>query len=279
MAFFDGQDEDLSFGRRKERPTGTLTICARCDATGAYGIATLSGHMAAGAYVGAVRQKTGAAAVQGAFNPYLKFQVLGGLLARKGADLALKEALDEDERSADSQVLVVAEGGVSAAKTGDRVPSWGGHMIGENYAIGGTGLEVEGVVDIMADCFLASARTGRDLADRMIDVLAAGLNALGQTGRERSACLSVSGPGPIPHLDLRVDDDKAPLDRLRTLYTDYMEDDARVDRFLATPEAPEGRIPTQLDEALIYLRRHWLHFRKGKLARNKTEDKRKAANR
>lgn len=271
MSLLDGLDEDLSFGRRPVRPTGTMTICARCEESGEFGVATLSGTLAAGAFLGLVRHQTAAVASQGTANPYLKFWVIGSLLSRNSADLALKEALDRDKKAPDRQVLIVAEGGASAAHTGRRVASWGGHMIGDNYAIGAHGLNVETAVEAMADSFIATGGQGLELSERMLRALETGLEANTNEGKERAAALQVSGPDGMARFDLRIDDAKDPLARLRLLYTDYLADDMKVDRFMATSDRPAGRIPTQLDEALIYLRRHWLHGLK--TIRNRKKEK------
>ena len=50
--------------------------------------------------------------------------------------------------------------------------------------------------------------------------------------------------------------------KLRQLYDDYTADDLKVDAFLPTRETPGGRIPSQTDEALIYLNRHWRQLRR-----------------
>lgn len=255
-------DEDLFFGRRPRKPAGTLSIAAYCPDGKVYGFAALSGLMAAGAYLATVRHDTGVVVAQGQMNPYLKFWIHGRLLSGKSPGDALQASLAEDPDADLRQVLLVAAGGRAAAHTGARTPSWGGHEIGAHHVVGGHGLDNETLVPAVARSLAKTQDTGVSLSARMLIALDEGLRDAGSEEAFRSAALQISGPGPLRALDLRIDDGPEPLSRLRTLYDAYQVEDGELDRFLATPDRPEGKIPTQLDMALIFLRRHWQYWSK-----------------
>lgn len=247
---------------RKSEPGGfgTYSICARCEETGDFGFATLSDTMAAGAYIGLVRHGTVAVASQGAPNPYLKFWLVGALRAGKPLDLAFRETLARDPQAKDRQLVAVDKTGASAGHTGRAAVPWCGHVLGEGFAIAGNHLEVETVVQSMAVVWKKSR--GQALADRLLLTLERGKAAGGDTRGERAAALLVSGPDGCHRFDLRIDDHRDPVMKLRQLYDDYIADDIKVDAFLPSREAPGGRIPSQVDETLIYLARHWRQLKR-----------------
>lgn len=249
---------------RKDEPGGfgTYSICARCEVTGAFGFATLSDTMAAGAYIGLVRHGTAAVASQGAPNPYLKFWLVGALRAGKPLDVALKETLKRDPGAKDRQLVAVDNTGKSAGHTGLYNVPWCGHVLGDGFAIAGNHLEVETVVQSMAAVWKKSGDQNIPLAERLLMTLERGKAAGGDTRGERAAALMVSGPNGYHTLDLRIDDHRDPVMKLRQLYDDYMADDIKVDAFLPTRDAPGGRIPSQTDEALLFVGRHWRQLRR-----------------
>lgn len=249
---------------RKDEPGGfgTYSICARCEVTGAFGFATLSDTMAAGAYIGLVRHGTAAVASQGAPNPYLKFWLVGALRAGKPLDVALKETLKRDPGAKDRQLVAVDNTGKSAGYTGLYNVPWCGHVLGDGFAIAGNHLEVETVVQSMAAVWKKSGGQNIPLAERLLMTLERGKAAGGDTRGERAAALMVSGPDGYHTLDLRIDDHRDPVMKLRQLYDNYMVDDIKVDAFLPTRENPGGRIPSQTDEALLFVGRHWRQLRR-----------------
>lgn len=249
---------------RKDEPGGfgTYSICARCEVTGAFGFATLSDTMAAGAYIGLVRHGTAAVASQGAPNPYLKFWLVGALRAGKPLDVALKETLKRDPGAKDRQLVAVDATGKSAGHTGLYTVPWCGHVLGDGFAIAGNHLEVETVVQSMAAVWKKSGGQNIPLAERLLMTLERGKAAGGDTRGERAAALMVSGPNGYHTLDLRIDDHRDPVMKLRQLFDDYMADDIKVDAFLPTRDAPGGRIPSQADEALLFVGRHWRQLRR-----------------
>lgn len=249
---------------RKDEPGGfgTYSICVRCEVTGDFGFATLSDTMAAGAYIGLVRHGTAAIASQGAPNPYLKFWLVGALRAGKPLDVALKESLKRDPGSKDRQVVAVDKTGKAVGHTGRYAVPWCGHVLGDGFAIAGNHLEVETVVQSMAAVWIKTKDQNLSIAERMLLTLERGKAAGGDTRGERAAALQVSGPDGYNRLDLRIDDHRDPVMKLRQLYDDYAAEDVKIDAFLATRGEPGGRIPTQMDETMLYLGRHWRQLKR-----------------
>lgn len=249
---------------RKDAPGGfgTYSICARCEVTGDFGFATLSDTMAAGAYIGLVRHGTAAIASQGAPNPYLKFWLVGALRAGKPLDVALKESLKRDPGSKDRQIVAVDKTGKAVGHTGRYAVPWCGHVLGDGFAIAGNHLEVETVVQSMAAVWVKTKDQNLPMAERMLLTLERGKAAGGDTRGERAAALQVSGPDGYNKFDLRIDDHRDPVMKLRQLYDDYVAEDVKIDAFLATRGEPGGRIPTQIDATTLYLGRHWRHLKR-----------------
>jgi uncharacterized Ntn-hydrolase superfamily protein len=241
---------------------GTYSICARCEVTGDFGFATLSDTMAAGAYIGLVRHGTAAVASQGAPNPYLKFWLVGALRAGKSLDVALKESLKRDPDAKDRQLIAVDKSGKAVGHTGRYTVPWCGHVLGDGFAIAGNHLEVETVVQSMAAVWIKTKDQDLPIAERLLMTLERGKAAAGDTRGERAAALQVSGPDGYHKFDLRIDDHSDPVMKLRQLYEDYVAEDAKVDAFLPTRASPGGRIPTPMDDALLYIARYWRQLRR-----------------
>ena len=112
---------------------------------------------------------------------------------------ALDRATGADEEADRRQVGVIGMDGTSAQHTGVlRVTgtAWAGHRSGLNYAAQGNTLVGPEVVDAVAMTFEASEGSGRHLADRLIEALAAGQATGGdkRKGRLQSAAVIVADP-------------------------------------------------------------------------------------
>jgi uncharacterized Ntn-hydrolase superfamily protein len=82
-------------------------------------------------------------------------------------------------------------------------------------------------------------RPERPLTERLVGALEAGLAAGGENEPVRSAALLVVHEQSFPYVDLRVDDDAAPIERLAALWRAYApEADDFVQRAIAPGEAP-----------------------------------------
>jgi uncharacterized Ntn-hydrolase superfamily protein len=138
---------------------------------------------------------------------------------RGGASAA--EALDalvaDDPERAVRQVGMVDASGRSAAFTGDGCVAHAGHLTYDDLAVQANMMERPTVWPAMAEAFRS---TGGPLADRLIAALRAAEAEGGDVrGRQSAALLVVpaSGPSWAIRYDIRVEDDRAPLDELDRL--------------------------------------------------------------
>ncbi len=176
----------------------TFSIAAVDPETGETGVAVTTRVPCVGNGVPWVRAGVGAVATQAftrvAYGPELLDLLAAGLSARQ----ALDSAVAADERPARRQVGVIGLTGGSAQHTGDSTSPWAGHRAGPSYATQGNLLAGPQVLDSVAASFERSAGTGRHLADRLVEALAAGQAAGGDArkGRLQSAAVIVADPRP-----------------------------------------------------------------------------------
>ncbi|MCB0083238.1 MAG: DUF1028 domain-containing protein, partial [Caldilineaceae bacterium] len=120
------------------------------------------------------------------------------------------------------QVGMVDSQGRAAAFTGSGCYAWAGHIVGDGFCCQGNIL-VPGTVEAMAACFTEVRGGPGELADWLVEALAAGQAAGGDSrGRQSASVLVVRENGGYGgnndrYLDLRVDDDPQPIERLRAL--------------------------------------------------------------
>lgn len=176
----------------------TFSIAAVDPETGETGVAVTTRVPCVGNGVPWVSAGVGAVATQAftrvEYGPELLDLLAAGLTARE----ALDRTVAADDRSARRQVGVIGLTGGSAQHTGDSTSPWAGHRAGPSYATQGNLLAGPQVLDSVAAHFEASARTGRHLADRLVEALAAGQAAGGDArkGRLQSAAVIVADPRP-----------------------------------------------------------------------------------
>ncbi|HEV2130593.1 MAG TPA: DUF1028 domain-containing protein, partial [Longimicrobiaceae bacterium] len=152
----------------------TFSIAAVDPATGESGVAVTTRVPCVGNAVPWVRAGVGAVATQ-AFTRVEYGPELLDLLARGVAPQeALGRTVASDTGAAQRQVGVIAMDGRSAQHTGERANAWAGHRAGENYVTQGNLLVGPGVLEAVGASFEGSAASGRHLADRLIEALAAG---------------------------------------------------------------------------------------------------------
>lgn len=176
----------------------TFSIAAVDPATGESGVAVTTRVPCVGNAVPHVRAGVGAVATQ-AFTRVEYGPELLDLLARGVApEAALRQAVAADTGAAQRQVGVIALDGRSAQHTGARANPWAGHRAGKSYATQGNLLVGPQVLEAVARSFEATEGSGRHLADRLIEALAAGQAAGGDArkGRAQSAAVVVADPRP-----------------------------------------------------------------------------------
>jgi uncharacterized Ntn-hydrolase superfamily protein len=176
----------------------TFSIAAVDPATGESGVAVTTRVPCVGNAVPHVRAGVGALATQATTRVEYGPEVLD-LMARGSApDAALRQRVEADSLRARRQVGVVALDGRTAQHTGGEANAWAGHRSGRNYATQGNLLVGPAVLEAVAASFEATEGSGRHLADRLIEALAAGQAAGGDArkGRLQSAAVIVADPRP-----------------------------------------------------------------------------------
>jgi uncharacterized Ntn-hydrolase superfamily protein len=198
----------------------TFSIAGYDPGAQEWGIAVQSKFLAVGAVVPWAQAGVGAVATQSYANTSFGPDGLALMAQGYSAEEALGQIVTRDEDSARRQVGLVDAQGRAATFTGDECHAWAGGLTGTHYAAQGNILVSGATVEAMAKAF-EEARG--ELADRLVAALAAGQAAGGdRRGQQSAAVLVVRPQGGYGgyndrYLDLRVDDDPAPIERLRAL--------------------------------------------------------------
>lgn len=202
------------------RPVNTYSIVARDAASGQIGVAVQSHWFSVGSLVVWAEPGVGAVATQSFVEP--SYGPLGLQLMRSGKDAgqALTALLAADEHADVRQVGMVDADGVVANHTGAMSIAEHCDIAGESYTVQANLMWRPTVCTAMAAAFEAS---GGDLAERLLAALDAAEAEGGDIrGKQSAAMLIVSGDRSLPPwagriVDLRVEDQAAPLPELRRL--------------------------------------------------------------
>jgi uncharacterized Ntn-hydrolase superfamily protein len=198
----------------------TFSLVAFDPANGDLGIAVASKFLAVGSVVPWAQAGVGAIATQSWANTRyapLALEMLKQGLSPEQVGAALTTS---DDHAAQRQFGIVDAHGRGFTFTGAQCYSWAGGIVGNNFAAQGNILAGHGVVDALAATF-ENARG--DLAQRLLEALAAGQRAGGdKRGQESAALLVVRAHGGYGgfndrYIDLRVDDHATPVDELKRL--------------------------------------------------------------
>ncbi len=200
----------------------TFSIVAFDHATGDLGIAVASKFLAVGAVVPWARAGVGAVATQSYANT--SYGPRGLEFLKSGFDPAQTiERLKVDDVASDvpmRQVGIVDATGRAATYSGPNCHAWAGGRAGNGFAAQGNILVGAATVDAMVESF---ERSSHELAERLLEALAAGQAAGGdRRGRQSAALLVVRERGGYGgwndrYIDIRVDDHRQPIDELRRL--------------------------------------------------------------
>ncbi len=198
----------------------TYSIVARDPVTGDLGVAVQSKFLAVGAVVPWARAGVGAVATQAFANVAYGPDGLALLGDGSSAEEALRRLVSADDQREHRQVGIVDARGGAATHTGPQCFAWAGGRTGEGFAAQGNILAGAGVVDGLADTFLAG---GRPFPELLVACLAAADSAGGdRRGRESAALLVVRAGGGYGgwndrYIDLRVDHHDDPIGELARL--------------------------------------------------------------
>jgi len=198
----------------------TFSIVALDPATGDLGVAVHSKFLAVGAVVPWARAGVGAVATQSFANVGYGPDGLALLADGLSANATLERLVASDPLRDQRQAGIVDAHGAAATYTGQQCFAWAGGRTGDGYAAQGNILAGAGVVDGLADTFLAG---GRPFPELLVACLAAADAAGGdRRGRESAALIVVRagggyGGGNDRWMDLRVDHHADPIDELARL--------------------------------------------------------------
>ena len=194
----------------------TISIAARCERTGAFGVAISSSSPAVGSRCPNVRAGVGAVSSQNVTDPSLGPALLNELQSGLGAHEALAKISSSATHPEFRQLTVVDSVGESAVYSGEKSLGINAEVTAKNVAAAGNMLANANVIQAMVDSFNSSE--DKELGDRLIAALEAGVTAGGEAGPVHSAAVLVATDVAWPTTNLRVDWDEDPIAKLRELY-------------------------------------------------------------
>jgi uncharacterized Ntn-hydrolase superfamily protein len=204
------------------QPIATFSIVAYDPHSQEWGVAVQSKFLAAAAVVSWARAGAGAVATQAYANLTYGPRGLEMMEGGKPAQEVVEALVGEDDGRAMRQVGMVDRAGRAAAYTGSECIAWAGHVVGEGFTCQGNIL-ISGTVEAMARRFEQVRGGEGELADWLVEALAAGQDAGGdKRGRQSAGVLVMREGGGYGgnndrYLDLRVDDDPTPVRKLKDL--------------------------------------------------------------
>jgi uncharacterized Ntn-hydrolase superfamily protein len=216
----------------------TFSIVARDPQTGSFGIAVTSCFFSVGALIPHVQPEIGAVATQAMVNQSFGVRGLAMLTEGMPAALVAEKLAETDEGREVRQVHLVDSSGCTGGYTGSRCPEWAGRVDGAGVSVAGNTLQDEGVA---VATLVAYERSGNEpFEHRLIAALQAGEAAGGDRRGRQSAALLVRGRPGMRDIDIRVDDNAAPLDELERLLAVYTHDFLPVARLFPSGDGNHG---------------------------------------
>ncbi len=194
----------------------TFSVVMRDPESGRSGVGVQSHWFNVGRIVPWVRAGVGAVATQSIAEPMYGPRGLDLMAEGLSASAAMERLLgDDDERDLRQLGFVDARGG-AAAYTGARCIEHAAHVVGEAWTVQANIMRDDLVVPAMAE---AAASADGDVVERIVAVLEAAERSGGDLRGSQSAAIVVAADGPVPALDLRVEDHPDPIGELRRLLT------------------------------------------------------------
>lgn len=204
------------------RPVATYSIVARDAGSGEMGVAVQSHWFSVGSVVPWAEAGVGAVATQSFVQPSYGPLGLAAMRDGKSPDEALATLLAKDPHPEVRQVAFVDASGRVAAHTGAGCIPAAGHRTGQGYSVQANLMLGSEVPDAMAAAF---ERATGPLAERMLSALEAAQEVGGDIRGKQSAAILVvraersDAPWSDRLVDLRIEDDAAPLRELRRILT------------------------------------------------------------
>ena len=200
----------------------TFSIVARCPRTGKFGVAAATAMAAVGKLASHATARHGAIATQALLNPYFGYDGLRLLEQGYSAGETLDMLLGQEKEPEKRQVGIVDRNGNTAAWTGRDTLPWSGELAEKDFSTQGNRLARPEVLEAVAS--VMHETEARELAERLLLALEAGVAAGGDAKGERSANIFVFHKEEYPLWDVRVDDHDEPLKELRRLYNVFREE-------------------------------------------------------
>ena len=222
------QNSNAQFFKKDAGLAHTFSIVARDAVTGEMAVGVQSHWFSVGTAVSWGEAGVGVVATQSFVNKSYGIKGLDLMKQGKTAPEALKELLAADEGREVRQVAMIDANGKVNAYTGKNCIDHAGNIVGKNYSVQSNMMLTDKVNAAMSKAFESSE--AKPLAERVLLALKAAQAAGGDIrGKQSAAILVVAGksngqPWNERLIDLRVDDNKAPLgelDRLLRLYRAY----------------------------------------------------------
>jgi uncharacterized Ntn-hydrolase superfamily protein len=196
----------------------TFALLGRCPETGQLGAAVTTSDLAVGARVPFALAGVAVAVTQHRTDPRLGPRALelvrSGCTPQEAVDAVAASTPHRDWR----QIALLAADGAHAAYNGVGVTPQVAALPGDDCLAVGNMLSGDETAPAMVAGFADAAGP---LAHRLVAGLQAGEHAGGETGTLRSAALLVVHTESFPLVDLRIDDDPAPLEALQRLWETY----------------------------------------------------------
>jgi uncharacterized Ntn-hydrolase superfamily protein len=196
----------------------TFALLGRCPETGQLGAAVTTSDLAVGARVPFALAGVAVAVTQHRTDPRLGPRALelvrSGCTPQEAVDAVAASTPHRDWR----QIALLAADGAHAAYNGVGVTPQVAALPGDDCLAVGNMLSGDETAPAMVAGFADAAGP---LAHRLVAGLQAGERAGGETGTLRSAALLVVHTESFPLVDLRIDDDPAPLEALQRLWETY----------------------------------------------------------
>jgi uncharacterized Ntn-hydrolase superfamily protein len=225
LSIFSFTNSNAQFFKKDAGLAHTFSIVARDPVTGEMAVGVQSHWFSVGTAVTWGQAGVGVVATQSFVNKSYGIKGLGLMKNGKTATEALSELRAADEGREVRQVAMIDANGNVNSFTGKNCIDHAGNIVGKNYSVQSNMMLTDKVNAAMAKAFEDS--DGKPLAERVLLALKAAQAVGGDIrGKQSAAILVVAGksngePWNERLIDLRVDDNKAPLDELDRLLKTY----------------------------------------------------------
>lgn len=197
----------------------TYSIAGRCEETGFLGAAIATSSIAVTSRCVWVGSNAGVVLSQNITDPRLGQLGLNQLRQGFGAEAVLKQIKQARPYAEFRQLAVLDTDGKAAWFSGEEALGIHAGVVGNNCVAIGNLLSKDAIPSKMVEIFEKSI--GQSLSQRLLNALKAGLEAGGEKDDEHSAGLIVYGLDSWPIVDLRVDWDEDPINRLIQIWQRY----------------------------------------------------------